>query len=250
MTLLNRIHERLSPLIYGGGLALVPSSVNANWPRRQFLRWLLTRLDVDCVFDVGANIGQYATELRLIGYRGPIVSFEPSAHAFETLRRRAAADPLWHPVNVALGDVAGVAEINEMKASVFNSFLAPTVEQTDQYSADNIVERTAEVRIDTLDSILPEMQARFAFKRSFLKMDTQGFDLRVFRGAAAVLDRIVAMQSELSIKHIYADSPRWTEAIAEYEDGGFDLLNMYKVNPGDSRMLESDCFFARRGVLA
>lgn len=250
VTLLNRIHKTLSPLIYGDRLALVPPSVNANWPRRQCLRSLLTRLEVDCVFDVGANIGQYAKELRLIGYRGPIVSFEPSKHAFETLSRYAAADPLWHPVNIALGDVPGVAEINEMRASVFNSFLAPTVEQTDQYSADNVVERTAEVRIDTLSNIFPDMKRRFSFKRPFLKMDTQGFDLRVFRGAAAVRDQIVAMQSELSIKHIYADSPRWMDAIAEYEAGGFDLLNMYKVNPGDPLMFESDCFFARRALPA
>ncbi|MEU0217078.1 FkbM family methyltransferase, partial [Streptomyces sp. NPDC006265] len=56
---------------------------------------LILRSRIDVVLDVGANRGQYAAMLRRFGYRGRIVSFEPLHEPLRTLRRRAAADPLW-----------------------------------------------------------------------------------------------------------------------------------------------------------
>ena len=54
------------------------------------LRELLTRLNIDCVLDVGANVGQYRDFLRdRVFYEGIIVSFEPVARHVELLRARA-----------------------------------------------------------------------------------------------------------------------------------------------------------------
>lgn len=241
MKLVHRIHQALSPLIYGDRLALVPPSVNANWPERQFLRQLLTQQRVDAVFDVGANVGQYAIELRLIGFRGPIFSFEPSS-CFAALQQRAADDPDWHVFNVALGAEPGVATFHEMGASVFNSFLAPSTDETAAYAGANDIARTVTVTVETLATVLPRLQQQYGFRRPFLKMDTQGFDVQVFRGATAVHDRIVALQSELSIKRIYRDAPLWTDVIAEYTAAGFDLARLFAVNPTQDTLLECDCF--------
>ena len=38
---------------------------------------LLRKYKVDFVFDVGANTGQYASQLRKAGYKGKILSFVP-----------------------------------------------------------------------------------------------------------------------------------------------------------------------------
>ena len=43
---------------------------------------LLPFLAVDCVFDVGAHVGEYSTSLRRAGYSGDIVSFEPVSGSF------------------------------------------------------------------------------------------------------------------------------------------------------------------------
>ena len=50
-----RIHRLLAPIIYRDGVALVPKNVGPDWGERQFLRRLLKRLQVECVFDVGAK---------------------------------------------------------------------------------------------------------------------------------------------------------------------------------------------------
>ena len=51
---------------------------------------MLGELRVDCVLDVGANVGQFGDMLRTIGYMGTIVSFEPVDATFRTLAEHAA----------------------------------------------------------------------------------------------------------------------------------------------------------------
>src|SRR5262245_57862738 len=70
---------------------------------------LLQYHDINLVFDVGANVGQYAINLRNSGYQGRIVSFEPTLNAFQTLKRLTAGDPSWDAVHCALGDFDGTA---------------------------------------------------------------------------------------------------------------------------------------------
>src|SRR4051794_21421474 len=74
---------------------------------RLLLRALLDRLSVNGVIDVGANTGEYATELREAGYGGEIVSLEPAAEAFAILKQRAEADPAWQVHQLALGRAPG-----------------------------------------------------------------------------------------------------------------------------------------------
>ena len=54
---------------------------------------LLRSKAINLIFDVGANAGQYAQEVRREGYGGNIVSFEPLPEAFSTLARLSARDP-------------------------------------------------------------------------------------------------------------------------------------------------------------
>ena len=61
-------------------------------------RWF-EKHGVSVVFDVGANSGQYALELRKHGFRGNIVSFEPLSSAFAKLKQNASADNKWQTIN-------------------------------------------------------------------------------------------------------------------------------------------------------
>src|SRR6516225_7101905 len=97
-------------------LERIPGNV-VIWPKsrlhmvyeRIHLRRFFSYFGVDCVFDVGANRGQYASMLRDIGFRGPIISYEPIPSMAETLRALSTNDPAWYVEELALDREAGLA---------------------------------------------------------------------------------------------------------------------------------------------
>ena len=70
------------------------------------------RCRVDLALDVGANEGQFASQLRGGGFRGKIISFEPLSAAFAALRRKCDRDADWSCHKLAIGDTDGEAIIN------------------------------------------------------------------------------------------------------------------------------------------
>lgn len=245
MVLKHRLHRALAPLIYRHRSAVVPGRIADAWPERRFIRQLLRELEIDCVLDVGANQGQFARELRALGYEGLILSFEPSPDSFELLQAESASDRSWHAFAFALGAEAGEATLHQMVSPVFNSLRLPTTGETRHYERNNRVVAEVKVPVKRLDSVLPGLQHDFGFKRPYLKTDTQGFDLEVFAGASGAWSDILALQAELPIKRIYEATPTMLEALAAYEVGGFHLIGVFPVNPGDRPLSELNCFLQR-----
>jgi FkbM family methyltransferase len=75
-------------------------------------------------FDVVANIGQFAEELRSVGFAGKIISFDPLTTAHAQLRNSAQNDSKWlvHP-RIAVGDKNGEIEVNIAGNSELSSVL-------------------------------------------------------------------------------------------------------------------------------
>lgn len=63
---------------------------------------LMNHHSIDVILDVGANIGDYAKDMRNIGFKGEIFSFEPVKEVFDILLRDASKDKLWKVFNYAI----------------------------------------------------------------------------------------------------------------------------------------------------
>ncbi len=207
------------------------------------LNALLTRLKVDCVLDVGANVGQYRDFLRhRVFYDGPIVSFEPVSRHFELLRERAREDSDWHIESYALGSSEGTLPIKVMVSDQFSSFLEPDNSRIHDYDGLNVPHHVETVMVRTLDSVLPQLRERLKFGRPYLKLDTQGFDLEVLQGGAGCLDQVLALQTEASVIGIYKDMPGYMDSIRYLDRRGFDVTGFYPVSRDRSlRPIEFDC---------
>jgi FkbM family methyltransferase len=89
---------------------------------QEHLRRVFRAFKIDCVFDVGANKGQYAEMTRRnVGYAGPIVSFEPTPEAAQALRRKASEDEHWFVEQMALDEAAGTKSFNVAADSEFSA---------------------------------------------------------------------------------------------------------------------------------
>lgn len=223
-------------------------SVIANWRLEHLelsthLQRIFIRKKIDCVFDVGANIGQYHDFLRNeVDYRGHIISFETITKLANHLLQRSRSDPLWHICPFALGAEAGQAVINIMASDNFSSFLEPDNSQSSEFSTANKIEKTQTVSIRRIDDVMPEIRQIFNFKNLYLKIDTQGFDLKVIKGARNSLRDMAAIQCEVSAIPIYKGMPDYSTALAALKELGFDLSGLFPVTRDEHlRVIEFDC---------
>ena len=145
---------------------------------------LSDRLDlpVTTIIDVGANVGQSAATFLEHFPSARIISFEPHHPSFETLSQ-AIASPRFRAVNLALGDRAGESVLHECpESSVLNSLLAATPTT----ALGRRATRPVTTRVETLDRWCEREGVPTI---DLLKIDTEGFDLNVLRGAEALLSR-------------------------------------------------------------
>jgi len=215
------------------------------------LRKLLSHYKVDCVFDVGANFGQYANMLReKSNYSGLIISFEPIPEAAAALRHLSKDDPLWCVEELALSDATGEQVFNIMSGHQFSSLSKPKHDEVNIFTKSNKISRSLKVKTESLDRAFKRLEESHNFKAPFLKMDTQGFDITIARHGEQIIHNFIGLQSELAIKKIYTDSIDYREAITIYEQLGFSLSAIVPNNQGHfPRLIEADCIMLRNDLL-
>jgi FkbM family methyltransferase len=225
-----------------GATPAQPASPSPNFIQRRIA--LMKRHRINLVLDVGANAGQYGKYLRSLGYRGRIVSFEPLADAFATLQQTAASDPLWGCHNIGLSDTDATAALNISANSYSSSFLPVSARSVRIEPSIGYVGQQ-EARLRVLDDMIEEV-ARPA-ETIYLKIDTQGYELNVLRGALKTLRRVPLIQVETAFSAGYEGQPLIEDVIRFLREAGYRIVAM---EPGwedfkTAEMLETDLLFAR-----
>jgi FkbM family methyltransferase len=207
------------------------------------LRNLFTSLNIDCVLDVGANTGGYRNFLRnRVGFEGTIISFEPVKKNVEQLINLAKTDSNWIIYDFALGSEDTENEINIMKSDQMCSFLSPNSAIINELRENNTIMDKELVSIRKLDSIMPILKEQHKLHNIYLKIDTQGFDLEVIKGAEKTLPLVCALQTEVSIIPIYENMPPFFEIHKFLAERNFDITGLFPVSrDSHQRVIEFDC---------
>jgi len=238
-----KLKKQIKRGMHKAGFDLHRLSPHSN-PAFQLLKGL-ERFGVDLVFDVGANTGQFASELRSIGFKGQIVSFEPLPEAYQTLTATAARDPGWTVHRrAAIGDFDGEIEINIAGNSVSSSVL-PMLDSHSSAAEGSAYIGSERVPIYRLDSV-----ARTYIRdpsRYFVKIDTQGFEWQVLAGGRETLGPAKGVLCELSLVPLYEGQRVWMDLLHRLEAEGFTLWSIQKgfTDPRDGRTLQIDAIFFR-----
>lgn len=239
------IKKTLRQLINRTGYDVVRTR-NQHEGLQAHLRNVFAAKRIDRVLDVGANSGQYGTFLREIGFEGHIVSFEPVRSVFAQLQEAAADDGKWHCHAVALGTEPGTKTIKVYESTVFSSFLnASDYGKGTWKSLNNITPE--DVQVARLDDMFDDIVQRTGCRSFYLKMDTQGFDRNVLRGALKTLGAVQALQSELSLLAVYDGMPPPYDILDDFHAQGFFISGMYPVNRDESlAVIEYDCVLVKK----
>ncbi len=202
-------------------------------------------LEIDTVIDVGANIGQFGSALRVGGYRGRIISCEPLPPAFARLRSRARRDPQWRVINRAMGAEPGTALLHVAQNSYSSSVLPMAPAHLAAAPNSGTVDEV-EVSVSTVADLVREFG--IAPKRSLLKIDTQGYETQVLDGAGPLLPGFGAVQLELSFVTLYQGQELAGPLCRRMDRAGFGLYAWDSSfnDPKTGRLLQADVVFAPR----
>ena len=204
---------------------------------------LLHYKKIDLVLDVGANVGQYAQSLLGLGYKGNIVSFEPLSNAYNLLSKKAKKYSNWNVAEkIGLGDYDGEAQINVSKNSVSSSLLNMSEEHINA-SPDALYINKETIKVKKLDSVFDQYKENF--KNIFLKIDTQGFEEQVLKGASKSLSKIKGLQLELSLVPLYENQKLFIEMVEIIKSFGFNVYSIQQgfTNKQTGRVLQVDTVF-------
>jgi FkbM family methyltransferase len=236
----HNLKHTLRSLAEASGFEIRKTSVYTSPKLRHQL--LFSQLQIDLVVDVGANTGQFAHQCRAAGYKGEIISFEPSATAHAGLLRCAAADPLWNVADrMALGAADGEIEIN-IAANSFSSSILPMLDSHLSAAPASRYLHKEKVPLRRLDDVLVA-----GGRNIFLKLDVQGYEPQVLAGATQLLAHTLAIQLEMSLVPLYEGELLMPEICAAMAGSGFELWDFEPSfrNPITGRLLQIDGIFTR-----
>ena len=203
----------------------------------------LTARRLGLVLDVGANAGFFGDAVRRQGYGGRIVSFEPLAEAFAELEQRVQNDPLWEAHRLALSDRDGEADL-QVAGNSWSSSLLPMEPRHVASAPSSVVVRSERVPLARLDTIWDGLSRG---GRAYLKLDVQGAELAVLRGAEQALRDVDVVEAELSLVELYAGQPLLPDVVAFLEPRGFALVQLEPefTDPQTDAILQLNGIFVR-----
>jgi len=206
---------------------------------------MLRANNVNLIFDVGANTGQFGVLMREIGFDGKILSFEPLSEARENLLKISRNDSMWQvALQSAIGEENGEIEINIAGNSQSSSVL-DMLDTHVRAAPDSKYIGKEKVALRKLDSIAPDYMDSKSIV--FIKIDTQGYERQVMNGAKKLMSQIVGLQLEVSLVPLYKGQILFEEVLKILKTEGFNLWSISTVfsDPSTAQVLQVDATFFR-----
>jgi len=158
-------------------------------PLEKEVRWLVScNLQPFVLFDIGANTGEYSKTVSKIYPESIIYSFEPSKFTFDLLLANIGESTRIKPVNIAFGENTNTMSLysnhqGSGMASLYNRELSHI---GIKFNKSEIVNVTTLDQWVEINKIYPD----------FIKIDVEGFEYSVLKGALQTLKRVKAVQFE------------------------------------------------------
>ena len=204
-------------------------------------RDVLRSLTVDGIIDVGANRGQFSLACCFALPGVPVVAFEPIPMEAATFRKVHGARGEVILIESALGETKGTATLHLSKSADSSSLLPIGKKQTELF--ENTVEvGTITVTVHRLDDFASCWPGR---SRQLLKLDVQGYELNVLRGAPETLKTCAYVYAECSEVALYDGQALRAEVEAFLGQHGFKIQGRYNEQLDNGQLIQADYLFSR-----
>ena len=192
------------------------------------------------IIDVGAAVGEYSKAAHFIFPNAKIYALEPIADSFEKLESVASEIKNMQCFNLALSDEEGEAEFHLNKFSFSSSLFKMTDTHKEMFPFTKN-ETTVKVKTSKIDNVLKNV----GLGGALLKMDVQGAELTVLKGATNLLKEIDVIQLEVSFLNFYEGQPSVEDLITFLRSFGFNAFLQVSPIFDKDKLLYSDFIFMR-----
>lgn len=191
------------------------------------------------VLDIGAYHGEFAMIARQVFPHASVLMVEPQAQKQEYLH--AVANQLGgdcHLRNCLLGDgTRSWCEFQQLDTPFGSTGSSIYPEASD------FPRTTLTLPMRTVDDLLAELPGR---RFDLMKIDVQGAELDVLRGARVMLPDVEVIVAELSLHVVNRGSPLLAEAVAAVDGLGFAMYDLLTLPRTDGLLQQVDAIFVRR----
>ena len=192
--------------------------------------------------DVGARGGVHEVVEPLAGLTA-VLGFEPDREECDRLRSELGRGSPWARYEIepyALSAMETEATLHLLEAPTNHSLRGPNRAFTERYGMTKFVEvGRSTLQTRTLDSILFGRRAKEPVWGEFLKLDTQGTELEILRGAErTVRERTVAVLSEVSFCEIYSGQALFSEVELWMRERGFSFYGFTSFHARSRKLLD------------
>lgn len=183
---------------------------------------MVKNLLIKCVFDVGANVGQFSLVVLRHHSNCEIHAFEPLNTAAEKYESNFGELENVHIHQCALGEKEERAQINISGHDDSSSLLPITEEQVSEYPG------TQKVGVQNV-AVVPIRQFvhQVTAEPALLKIDVQGYEMQVLSDMQSIKNVFQWIYVEVSFKEYYEGQPLATEVVNHVLSKGYCIFGIY-----------------------
>lgn len=195
----------------------------------------IKKFQIDCFWDIGANIGQTGLSLREHGYKGNILSFEPQEEAYNKLLKTSFKDPNWRIYEKCGLGKNGFKKINISQNSVSSSFLEMENLHLETNPESKFIKKEDVKIVSLYEAFIKEKRK---FKNNFLKIDTQGYEKEILESGENILNNFIGISCEISVQPLYKNEAKFLDIISYLNTKGYEIYSVhnsyYEINYGQT----------------
>lgn len=186
-------------------------------------------LSIDTVYDIGANAGCWTAKMK------QTVLSNCKFYMFE-------GNPLHSRSLANIGSPYYICILSNPGRTTVDYYVANTT--GDSYYKENTVHyattESTSMSCYTLDAIVAQDNLPIP---DFIKIDTQGSELDILRGAESILDRVKLVYLECPIITYNIGAPTINDYLEYMKSKGFIPMDVLEVHTGDQTLLQIDIMF-------
>ena len=195
--------------------------------------------NIKTVIDIGSNKGQFSILMRYYFPNAKIYSFEPQNHILSTQKKIFLHDKNIKFFQMGLGNEKCSKKFYVTNREDSSSFLEPKNTHINTYK----VKILKNIKINKLENIINSNEFK---KKVLVKLDVQGFELEVLKGAKKLLKKIDYIITEISYQSIYKNQVIGGDLNFFLKKNNFVKVKNINITKFDKKLFQSDALFIRK----